>query len=138
MAPQWGSSLVRKNQMVLALRSCLVRMGLAILLYAGIAFSATKPHYVITDDDVVPPLPTTATFYSVGTGGVLTQDKIVNTDGNGIAGGFFGTQRVAVLQSGKQQCVYVSMAQSGDIAAIPIGTLKPLRPARGSSGDNGT
>ena len=124
--------------MLLALRSCLVRIGIATLLCAGIAFPAVNPHYVITDDDVTPPLPTTATFYTVGSGGALTLGKDVNTDGNGIAGGFFGTQRVGVLQSGKQQCVFVSMAQSGDIAAIPVGTLKPLRPARGSKNDNGT
>lgn len=91
----------------------------------------------MTNDDVPANLPTYATFYTVGTGGALSLLQAVNTDGNGIAGGFFGTQRIAVLQSGKKQCVFASNAQSNDIAGIPIGTLKTNQPARGSKKDNG-
>ena len=124
--------------MPVALRSCLVGVIVAVLVCAGSAFSASKPHYVITNDDVPPKLPTSATFYTVGVGGVLTQTKTVNTGGNGIAAGLFGTQRIAVLQNGSSKCVFASMAQTNDIAWIPIGTLKTGGRARGSSGDDGS
>lgn len=68
------------------------------LLLCGVsAVAATKPHYIVTNDDVPPKLPSSVTFYSVGTNGVLTRKATVNTGGNGVGGGFFGTQRVSVL-----------------------------------------
>jgi len=124
--------------MLLPLRSFLLGITLAALLCASNAFPVDKPHYVMTNDDVPPKLPTSVTFYAVGAGGALTQTKTVDTGGNGIAGGLFGTQRIAVLRSGKSQCVFTSMAQTNDIVGIPIRTLKAGTPAKGSSGDNGS
>ncbi len=109
-----------------------------MLLCVGSAFSASNPHYVITNDDVPPKLPTSATFYTVGARGVLTQAKTVDTNGNGIAAGLFGTQRIAVLKNSQLQCVFASMAQTNDIAWIPIGTLETGGRARGSSTDDGS
>src|SRR5262249_42556036 len=62
----------------------------------------------------------------------------VTTGGNGIAAGFFGTQRVAMLQAGKLQCAFVSLAQTGQGVGIPIGSLKHPRPVRGSDSDDGS
>jgi len=93
--------------------------------------------YVITNNDVVPPLPSKAAFFKVGSGGGLSQSAVLNTDGNGIGGGFFAAQRVVVLQDGKSACAFASNAGSGTIAGIDIQTLKTTGTFRGSGSDTG-
>jgi 6-phosphogluconolactonase (cycloisomerase 2 family) len=108
------------------------------IAYGVGAMVAAENHYVITNDDLSPALPNTATFYTVGSGGTLTQTTTVSTHGNGISGGFFGLKRIVVFRSGKTGCAYASNAQSGDIVGIPIQTLKATLPARGSKKDGGS
>jgi hypothetical protein len=110
----------------------------SLLLCAVSAVAATKPHYIVTNDDVPPKLPSSVTFYTIGTNGVLTRKATVNTGGNGVGGGFFGTQRVSVLNDGKNQCVYASNAQNNDVVGISVSKLKIGGSGRGSKTDDGS
>lgn len=127
-----------------------VRMWLArgavvlawVCLVSSLAAAAGGEHYLITNDDIagngVPPfLATGATFYTVGTGGVLNLQEHVVTGGVGIGGGYFGTKRIAVLDGASQQCVYSSEAFTGDIVGIVVGTLQPGNGTFGSQTDSG-
>jgi hypothetical protein len=101
----------------------------------------SSPIYVIANADGT--LHSYGSFFTAGvdTHGnpTLTFDTNVNTMGLGIAGGFFGTQRVAMQPSSSAQCVYVSDAGTNDIAAINISGMSPVLVGTytGSSSDNG-
>jgi hypothetical protein len=68
----------------------------------------------------------------------LTFQKSVNTTGLGIGGGFFGTPRLAMAPSSSAQCLYVSDAGSGDVAAINTQTQALVGTFQGSTNDVGT
>src|ERR1039458_3124730 len=70
---------------------------------SGVAFAASKPHYVITNDDVPPSLISSVSFFTVAPSGLLTfKTKVLVGDG-GIAGGYFPPNRVTVLDSGNAE-----------------------------------
>ena len=56
----------------------------------------------------------------------------------GIGGGYFGMNRIAVVNGPDQQCVYASEAANGDIVGIAVGTLTVGGSASGSHTDTGT
>jgi len=116
--------------------------GLAalVLVFAacGLASAASNPHYVITNDDVQPIFLSGVSFYNVGATGLLTFQQEVTTGGSGIGGGYFTSNRVAVLDSGSAQCVYASQASAGNIVGININTLAVGGTASGSPTDAGT
>jgi hypothetical protein len=107
-----------------------------VLTASGIA--ATAPQYVVSNDDAAFPFPTGIGFYTVGANGLLIFQQQVQTGGFGIAGGYFGMNRITVLNSSDQQCVYVSEAASGDIVGVSINTLTVGGSAAGSGTDAGT
>ena len=111
----------------------------AVTLCWASAFATTKAiaRYVVANDDVSQQFLSSATFYTVGAGGALTQTATVSTHGNGIGGGFFGSKRIAVLRSGKTECVYASDALTGNIVGIVVNTLKIGGQANGSKKDTG-
>jgi len=108
-----------------------------ICLASGLAAGAGKPHYVVTNDDVPPALATSATFFTVGTDGLLTMKAKVLTGRGGIAGGYFAANRVTVLNSGNAECVYVSGAQGGEVDGISVKTLRIGGHAVGTTNDTG-
>jgi hypothetical protein len=93
--------------------------------------------YVITNDDAAFPFASGVSFYSVGASGIVFQQQ-VQTGGVGIAGGYFGMNRIAVLDTAGQQCVYASDAGSGDIVGIAVSSLTVAGRASGSNTDGGT
>jgi sugar lactone lactonase YvrE len=109
-----------------------------ICAVSALASGAGKPHYLVTNDDVLSPLTSTATFYTVGTNGLLTMKGKVSLGMGGIAGGYFAANRVNVLDSGNAECVYASLAATGEIVGIVVKTLKPGGHAQGSKGDTGS
>jgi 6-phosphogluconolactonase (cycloisomerase 2 family) len=113
------------------------RPFITLLLCAVSAMAATKPHYVMTNDDVPANLPSSVTFYTIRPDGTLAKKAKVGSGGNGAAGGFFGTQRVTVLDDGNNECVYASNAESGSIVGISVATLQRVGLARGSNSDSG-
>lgn len=73
---------------------------------------------VANDDSAAPDPPSTVTFYDVGDAGRLGTPHRVSTEGNGVAGGFFGAARVVATAQGDTLCVFASAAQSETIAAF--------------------
>ena len=109
----------------------------AVCVACGVAVAASNPHYVIANDDIPPALATSVSFYTVGADGLLTMRAKVLTGGGGIAGGYFAANRVTVVNSGNAECVYASVAQSGEIWGIGAKTLKVGGHANGSKKDTG-
>ena len=96
--------------------------------------------YVITNDDA--PRHTTASFYTAGgtqqAPTLSDQHGVSITNATGIGGGFFGTPRLAILPSSSPQCIYVSDANTGDVAAVDIPSQTLVGRFFGSSNDVGT
>jgi 6-phosphogluconolactonase (cycloisomerase 2 family) len=130
----------RKMNMRISLNSWLSRvtaLTVGICVTGGNALGAGQPRYLVTNDDVPPALATSVTFYTVGTGGLLTMKAKVLTGRGGIAGGYFAANRVNVLNRGSAECVYASVAQGGEIDGIDVKTLKIGGHAVGSIQDTG-
>jgi 6-phosphogluconolactonase (cycloisomerase 2 family) len=94
--------------------------------------AAAQTQYVITNDDPG------VSFYSVGQNGALTLLVQVQIGGFGNVAGFFGANRIAVLDDGSQQCVYASSPSSGQITGISISSLSVAGSAGGSPTDSGS
>jgi 6-phosphogluconolactonase (cycloisomerase 2 family) len=108
-----------------------------VCLASAIAAAAGKPHYVVTNDDQLAPFATGVTLYTVKPDGVLTMKGKVATGTDGIGGGYFGANRVTVLDSANAQCIYASQAASGEIVGISVTTRKKAGHAHGSKKDTG-
>lgn len=110
--------------------------GVLVAVLAGVlatsVFAMGATQYVVTNDDPG------VSFYTVGPNGLLTLLQQIQIGGFGNAAGFFGTNRIAVLNSGNQQCVYASVTSTGEISGIAISTLTVGGSAGGSPTDNGT
>jgi 6-phosphogluconolactonase (cycloisomerase 2 family) len=61
----------------------------------------------------------------------------VLTGGGGITGGFFATNRVSLVNSAGNECVYASDAATGDIVGINVNTMEVSGSASGSTTDSG-
>ena len=113
-----------------------LRLLRAIALWAGVfasgglAMGATS--YVITNDDPG------VSFYTVGQGGALTLQEQVQIGGFGNVAGFFGANRIAMLDSGGQQCAYASVSSTASIVGISISNITVGGSATGSPTDGGT
>jgi 6-phosphogluconolactonase (cycloisomerase 2 family) len=105
---------------------------------AAFGSSAANPQYLVTNDDVPPFFFSGVSFYTIGAGGSLTFKQQVSTGGSGIGGGYFATNRIAVLDTSGAQCVYASNAGAGEIVGIDVNTLQVGGTASGSATDTGT
>jgi Lactonase, 7-bladed beta-propeller len=101
-----------------------------LLALSALAFGASS--YVVTDDDPG------VSFYAESPDGSLTLLQQVQTGGFGNVGGFFGANRIASLNSGGQQCVYGSVASTGEIVGISVSSLTVGGSASGSPTDDGS
>jgi hypothetical protein len=108
---------------------CVAALCACVLAATGLA---AQTEYVVTNDDPG------VSFFSVGPSGLLTLQQQVQIGGFGNVGGFFGANRIVALNSGNQQCVYASVASTGEITGIAISTLTVGGSATGSQNDNGT
>lgn len=108
-----------------------------LLLAHGVATAASGPHYLITNDDVAPFFTSGISFFTVGASGSLTLKEQVQTEGSGIAGGYFGMNRLVVLNDRAGSCAYASNATTGNITGVSIDTLQTGGTAFGSSSDTG-
>lgn len=118
----------------LILRICALLLG--VLAGCGQLYAGTQ--YIVANDDAAAPFPSGVSFYRIQANGfpLLVQD--VQTGGMGIGGGFFGMNRISVLNSGGQACVYASDAATSDIAGINVTTLTLSGNTTGSESDTGT
>jgi hypothetical protein len=122
-------------------RFCWLVVFLGLCACSELALAANQVQYIVTNDDTVYFAGNgigSASFYTVGSGGQLTLSTQIQTNGSGISGGFFGTNRLAFLDNGSEQCVYQSEAATGDIVGIDMSTLQPGGTAFGSETDSGT
>jgi 6-phosphogluconolactonase (cycloisomerase 2 family) len=114
----------------------------AVALLAGVltatGFAATTTPYVVTNDDSIYPFFTGVSFYTIGANGLPVFKKQVPTGSFGIAGGFFGANRLSILNSADQNCVYASEAGNRDVVGIVVSTLTVGGSASGSATDGGT
>ncbi len=112
----------------------------AILLLGFVVSSsaaAAEKHYVVTNDDAPAPVIGTVSVYEISASGAATLKGTIKTGGLGIGGGFFGADRLRVLDTGKAQCVYVSEAASSNIVGINLRTMSVGGAAVGSEQDSG-
>ncbi len=105
-----------------------------ILCLANAFATAASTPYVVTDDDANL---NGATFYSIGAGGALTLVGQVPTNFSGVTGGYFGLNRITVLNNGSGGCVYISDAGSSDVAGIVVQTMTLAGNTLGSATDTG-
>lgn len=106
---------------------------------SSLAKTPSSPIYVFTNDDGT--LHSYASIFLAGgtqNDPTLTFQQSINTQGLGIGGGFFGTPRLAMLPTGNTQCLYVSDAGTGDIAAVNTQSRQLVGNFSGSSSDIGT
>ena len=125
----------------MSLKSWLCRVSavlLCIFVVGGLAFGAGKPNYLVTNDDVPAQIPSSVTFYTIGADGLLTLQTKVPIGQGGIGGGYFGANRVNVLDDGNAECVYASLALNGEIVGIVVQTLHDAGHANGSKQDTGS
>ncbi len=115
-------------------RAAVILVGVSLLNLAAAGQGA--PHYLVTNDDLAPFF-SSVSFYSIGTDGLINLQQTVSTGGYGIGGGYFGLNRLAVLNSGDNQCVYASDATTGDIVGIAVSTLAVTSSTFGSANDTG-
>jgi hypothetical protein len=108
---------------------------LGVLAVSGLASAGNR--YLVTNDDSAFPFPMGVSFYAVGANGVPVFQQQVFTGLFGIQGGYFGVNRIAVLDSSSQQCVYASEAGNGDIVGIAVSSLSVGGKASGSTTDSG-
>ncbi len=114
---------------------CVASVMVGLVAVSGRAWAA--PPYIIANDDASFPS-TGVSFFAVDPHGGLTRKGQVATVGTGIGGGFFGMNRISVLNGANQACVYASEAGSGDVVGIDINTLTVGGSAAGSGTDAGT
>jgi hypothetical protein len=141
VSKRYANALLGMKELPMRIASKFWRSCLTIILVgvcaSGVALAGSEPHYVITNDDVPPSLISSVSFYTVASNGLLTfKTKVLIGDG-GIAGGYFAANRVNVLDSGNAECVYASVAQSGEVEGISVKTLKIGGHAVGSGNDTG-
>ncbi len=123
----WESCL--RARLRAKLRATLV-VAAGLLATGGNATGATQ--YVFTNDDPG------VSVYSVAPDGRLTMNQQLQIGGFGNVAGFFGTNRLAVLDNATQQCVYASAASTGEIVGIVVSTLSVSGSFAGSETDAGT
>lgn len=119
----------------LSLLMTALSLGLCLL---GVSAFASDSHYVITNDDVPPNLLNGISIYSVAPDGQLTYQQSIRPGGFGIGGGYFGEDRIRILDSGDMHCAYFSEGYSGSIVGIILPSGSVGGTVSGSPGDTGT
>ncbi len=112
-----------------------VAIFICLCIAHGLALGQSES-YLIANSDA--PFSNRLSFYNIGTTGLLSLKQEVSTEGAGIGGGYFATNRVSMVNSGTDQCIYASNAASGDISGINVSNLEFTSSTSGSSTDGGT
>jgi hypothetical protein len=100
-----------------------------VLLMSG--WATAQAQYLITNDD------TGVGFYTVAPNGALALKQQIITS-LGTVSGYFGANRIQALNSNGQQCVFASVASTGQVVGIPVSTLTVAARANGSDTDDGS
>jgi len=101
------------------------------------AAPASVPSVLITNDDLPGQLPSSGTFYTIGTTGALSDPARVSLGGSGSGGGYFGSNRVSFLSSPTAPCAYLSLGGSNAVSAVDINTQQDIGNFTAGSSDSG-
>jgi hypothetical protein len=96
--------------------------------------SAPAQSYLLTNDDS---FTNGVSFYEIGSDGALTFEEQIPGPGLGINGGYFGMNRLAVLDTQNNQCIFASESFTGDVAWYVLGAGVAGGSVTGSSSDTG-
>jgi len=119
-------------------QTCLLGVVVVVAQWPAIsAAQQTSTRYVITADDETPNLTNTATFFSIGLGGALTQVATTASGGAGSAGGYFAASRVSVLHNAQADCAFVGNGASNTVGALSVQTQTLVASFFGSGTDTG-
>jgi sugar lactone lactonase YvrE len=124
------SSLVRHRSIAIRWFGIMLRV---LWIAAALASNASAQDYVVTNDDAYG-----VSMYSIGARGVLSFAERIPGPGVGIQGGYFGMNRLSILDDGSKQCIFASEALAGDIAWMEFGSGVFEGTATGSPSDAGT
>ena len=119
-------------------RSQLLHLLLLLTVLSVSPFGLAQTQYIVSNDDIAFPFVTGIGFFTIGANGLPVFLQQIPTGQYGAGGGYFGMNRIAMLNSGGQQCTYTSEARSGEIIGINIGTLTIGGMSTGSATDGGT
>jgi len=98
------------------------RLVLAIAGFHGTCGAAPTPLLITNDDTAVPYPPSTISIRTIGADGTLGHATRVSTEGNGVAGGYFGANRLLVTTIGAESCIFAANAQSESITGFSVDT----------------
>jgi 6-phosphogluconolactonase (cycloisomerase 2 family) len=122
-------------------RTIVLTTTLMLMCSAGL-FATSRPtvpppwiYVLVTNDDAIV---NTATFYQIESDGSLVQETVIPTTGTGLGSGYYATNRVGLLHSKPDKCIYISDGGSSDIATIAVQTLTLVGTFKGSASDSGT
>lgn len=101
------------------------------------ASQPASPSYVITNDDAPLHVPTSGSFFPIGSNGLLQNPNRLSLGGQGSGGGYFAGGRVSVLQNSSQSCAYLSLGGSSEISAINVLTQQVIGNFSGGTNDSG-
>jgi hypothetical protein len=119
-------------------RSRFFQLVLLLSLLSLSRLCLAQTQYLVSNDDIAFPFTTGIGFFTIGSNGIPVFLQQIQTGQYGAGGGYFGMNRVAMLNSDGQQCVYTSEARSGEIIGINIATLTIGGMTTGSPTDGGT
>ena len=130
-----GAAARQRFPAVLACTSLLVA-GIGGPVSGASGDTGAPARFLAANDDTSTPFPpSTVSFYAIHGDGSLAPPERVSTEGNGVAGGYFGIDRLLVAANGAESCVFASNAQSESIAAFDAVTHQLTGAFRGSHED---
>jgi hypothetical protein len=92
---------------------------------------------LITNDDLPGQLPTSGTFFTIGTGGALSNPNRVSLGGSGSGGGYFASNRVSIANNATTPCVYLPLGGSNSVGAVDINAQQNIGEFQAASTDSG-
>ena len=104
------------------------------VLFLTVGFSAQASDFLLTNDDGVP---NGVSVFIIAPDGSLTLQGQITLPGYGMSGGYFGLDRLAVLNSASNQCIFASEAYTGDIASVAVANGDVVGTFIGSPSDTG-
>jgi len=128
-----------------SLFAVLTLAGSCALLSTSLSAAAEKPaaaptspsSVLITNDDLPGQLPSSGTFFAIGTTGALSNPNRVSLGGSGSGGGYFGSNRVNILNNPTTPCAFLSLGGSNVVSAVDINTQQDIGNFQAASGDSG-
>lgn len=99
--------------------------------------STATTSYVITNDDSAPKIPTSASFFGIGTNGALGNPNRVSLGGSGSGGGYFAENRVSIFNNATAPCAFLSLGSSGEISVVDINSQQNIGNFQALSTDSG-